>query len=349
MQRIENINYYSIYSTKMNPTKLIISRTDSIGDVLLTLPMCVWLKATFPAITIVFLGRAYTKAVVDRFEVVDEFIDWNTFSKLPSAQKAEVFRELQADVILHVFPSKEIASLAKKAKIPMRIGSARRAYHLLTCTHRLNFTRKKSTLHEAQLNFELLKPFGLLEIPSLQEVTEMTRSFVVAPVALPAFIQTQLDSATKSVILHPKSQGSALEWPIEKYFLVASELAERGYTVFFTGTETEGKQFTGSIPIHERIVDTTGVLTLEQLIYFISKVHNLVACSTGPLHLAGFTGIRAIGLFSPRKPIHPGRWQALGKNVSILVHDPACPTCAKNKSCTCIQQISVERVMAEIN
>jgi ADP-heptose:LPS heptosyltransferase len=77
-------------------------------------------------------------------------------------------------------------------------------------------------------------------------------------------------------------------------------------------------------------------------------VKNLVACSTGPLHIAAFIGIRAVGLFSPRKPIHPGRWQPLGKNVSVLLNNPACPECKKKKNCMCIQQISVERVLTQI-
>lgn len=332
----------------MSVKRIIISRTDSIGDVLLTLPMCVWLKNNIEDAELIFLGSGYTKPVVDSFSVIDEFVDWKTIEGLPTSQRSQAFHELHADAIIHVFPNKDIASLAKKARIPMRIGTSHRSFHLLTCSHRLNFTRKKSNLHEAQLNFELLKPFGLTEIPSLEEVIKMTSAFVVPQVALPTDIQKALDSTDKSIILHPKSQGSALEWPIEKYFQLANVLIEKGYTVFFTGTEAEGKLFNTSLPIHERIIDLTGKLTLEELICFISKVKNLVACSTGPLHIAGFTGIRAIGLFSPRRPIHPGRWQALGKNVSILVSDPNCPVCKKNKDCLCIQDISVDRVLAEI-
>jgi heptosyltransferase-3 len=332
----------------MSVKRIIISRTDSIGDVMLTLPMCVWLKKNIPGVELIYLGKNYTKPVVDCFSVIDEFVDWNRIESLPTSQRIEALHELHASAIIHVFPNKDIAALAKKAKIPMRIGTSHRTYHLLTCSHRLNFTRKSSPLHESQLNFELLRPFGLTEIPSLETISGMLSAFQPIQVDLPKNIEEMLLTASKTVILHPKSQGSAVEWPMSSYAELANKLADNGYTVFFTGTEKEGELFRKDFPKNPSIIDLSGTMSLEQLIVFIGKVQNLVACSTGPLHIAGFLGVRTIGLFSPRKPIHPGRWQALGSNVSILVNDPECPTCKKKKMCDCIQSISVVRVLAEI-
>ena len=49
--------------------KIIISRTDSIGDVMLTLPLCVWLKEKYPNTELVFLGRTYTESIVSSFSL----------------------------------------------------------------------------------------------------------------------------------------------------------------------------------------------------------------------------------------------------------------------------------------
>lgn len=329
--------------------KIIISRTDSIGDVLLTLPMCVWLKENFPNTQLIYLGKKYTRPVINCFSVIDQFIDWSEIEASPSAQRHEILRELEADAIIHVFPNKEIAGLAKKARISQRIGTSHRSFHLLTCNHRLNFSRKNSNLHEAQLNFELLKPFGCKTIPSMEEINQAVSFFKVnKSVSLPEELESYLSNASKKIILHARSQGSAVEWPIEKYGELALELSSRGYTVFYTGTEQEGEGIRPFIPVNEKIIDLTGKLDLEQLILFISKVDALVACSTGPLHIAGVTGIRAIGLFSPRRPIHPGRWMPIGPNTCTLVHDQDCPDCKKKKQCDCISQISVESVLGEI-
>ena len=218
--------------------RIIISRTDSIGDVILTLPLCVWLKKQFPQTELVFLGRSYTKDIIACFDVVDTFLNFDDFSSFPTSER---IAKLKADCIIHVFPNREIATLSKKAKIPMRIGTARRIFHLLTCNHRLNFSRKRSLLHESQLNFELLKPLGCNEIPSFEALLPSLSHFNIPIVSLPAeFSGIDLSN---TIILHPKSQGSAVEWPLEKYIELAHVLVQQKKTVIFTGTENEGKEF----------------------------------------------------------------------------------------------------------
>ena len=80
----------------------------------------------------------------------------------------------------------------------------------------------------------------------------------------------------------------------------------------------------------------------------ISKSNSLVACSTGPLHLGGVLGVKSIGLFSSRKPIHPGRWKPLGEKSTTIVFDNECLPCKKGKSCACIENISVDRVLEKL-
>jgi ADP-heptose:LPS heptosyltransferase len=321
--------------------RIIISRTDSIGDVVLTLPLCAWLREQFPDANLIFLGRNYTRDVVSCFDSVDSFISLEDLDELPLLDRIEL---LKSDVFIHVFPNKELATLAKKAKIPMRIGTSHRVFHLLTCNHRLNFSRKKSSFHESRLNFELAKPFGLKELPSLNEINAYLSHFKVPNIELPDFLK-DIDF-NNTIILHPKSQGSALEWPLEKYIELAKNLVEIGKTVCFTGTEEEGELFREMIPKNEKIIDTTGKLSLLQLIKLCASAEGLVACSTGPYHLSAVYGKKAIGLFSSRRPIHPGRWAALGGNSKAIVFDENCPTCKKGTTCKCIENIEVDRILA---
>lgn len=328
--------------------KIIISRTDSIGDVMLTLPICTWLKKQNPDLFICFLGRNYTKPVISCFQSIDYFLDWDEIQRLNNSEKIAFFRNLNADSIIHVFPNKEIARLAKKAKIKQRIGTSHRIFHLLTCNVLLNFTRKNSDFHESQLNFELLRPFGLKSIPTINEIVTYTSYFQHSNTKLPDWLNTKLFEKRKSIILHSKSQGSAVEWGLENYKKLTEKLIHSEYNVFFTGTEKEGIEIRKVIEFSENCIDTTGKLSLEQLIVFISKVNALVACSTGPLHIAGFLNIHAIGLFSPKRPIHPGRWKALGNNVEILVFDEDCPQCKTKEKCNCIEKISVDSILQTI-
>lgn len=325
---------------------LLISRTDSIGDVVLTLPMCVWIKKTYPTAKIIFLGNTYTKPVIECLPQIDEIIEWAEMEKMPENNKVEFLKSKKIDVCIHVFPKREIASLVKKAKIETRVGTSHRAFHLLTCNIKLGFSRKNSDFHESQLNFELLKPFGIEELPSLEEISTWMKNFKSKDVSLPENVVNELAKPTKKIIFHTKSQGSAMEWPIEKYAIVANDLLERGFSVIFTGTEKDGVYIRSFIPQHENCIDTTGKLTLDQLINLISKCDALVACSTGPLHLAGVLGLQTIGLYSPKRPIHPGRWKAVGENVQIIVNDVNKEGSKIKPSMNSIEQIESARVIA---
>ena len=322
---------------------VIISRTDSIGDVLLTLPICATLKRDFPKMKIVFLASSYTIPVVKHCKAVDEIIDATEFLNSPTVSQVEKLRSINADAIVHVFPNRIIAQLAKKVKIPYRIGTSHRSFHLLTCSHRINFTRKKSNNHEAQLNFHLLEPFGYSKLPTWQELNTNLNYFQSNEIILP----TELQSDKRKIILHARSQGSAIEWPIDKYAALSKLLEEEGFAVYFTGTEKEGAEIRKNIQFSENIFDTTGKFSLDELISFIELSYFLVACSTGPLHIAGSLNKPCLGLFTPKKPMHPGRWQPLGNNSSTITAYSECK-CANKKKCTCLADISVTTVFNQI-
>lgn len=299
------------------PKTILISRTDSIGDVVLTLPLAGILKKKFKGVKIIFLGNTYTRPIIECCEHVDEVYEWAVVQQYSYDRQLEWLLKLEVDVFIHVFPRKEIARLAKKANINYRIGTSHRIFHLLSCNIRVNFTRKKSDEHEAQLNTKLLAPLGIKKSYSLKELTTLAGFTRIKE--LPQNLKNLLNSDKKKVILHPKSQGSAIEWGVKNFMQLAEELDSDKFQVFITGTEKEAEQFRSDIPDKSNIIDLSGKMTLDELVSFIANVDYLVAASTGPLHIAGLCQKRAIGLFSDTRPIHPGRWKPLGDDVSILV------------------------------
>lgn len=328
----------------LNNKTVLISRTDSIGDVCLTLPICKALKDKFPEVRIVFLGKSYTQAIIRNCPFVDDFINWDEWNACSDADVIQKIIAANLDAVIHVFPNKRLSKLAFRAKIPMRIGTSHRLFHWFTCNQLINFTRNKSDLHEAQLNFKLLQPFDI-EVPGLAALNEVR--FLQTHTPIPAFI-AQWRTEKKCVILHCKSQGSAVEWGVPNFVALAERLLEQGCQIIFTGTENEGQIFRPFLHEHYNLLDTSGRLTLDELLALIASSDALVAASTGPLHMAGLLGTKAIGLFSPRRPIHPGRWKPLGKNSMALVYDENCQKCKKGEFCKCIEEIEVERIISAI-
>ncbi|HIL17089.1 MAG TPA: ADP-heptose--LPS heptosyltransferase, partial [Deltaproteobacteria bacterium] len=52
--------------------RILLIRTDRIGDTVLTLPAATALKAAFPEVQIRFLARNYTEPLVRLYQDVDE-------------------------------------------------------------------------------------------------------------------------------------------------------------------------------------------------------------------------------------------------------------------------------------
>lgn len=323
---------------------IIISRTDSIGDVCLTLPLCGFLKKHFQGIRIVFLGNRYTEPVLQCCPDIDEIISWDDLKQKEIPVRIQIIKAIQAWAIIHVFPNKEVAELAKKSGIPQRIGTSHRIFHWFTCNHRVGFTRKNSLLHESQLNFHLLRPFGIKEIPDLSKVNSYVRFYCENK--LPEWIEKELKPGIPAVLLHPKSKGSALEWGIHNFISLAKELTEKGCKVIFTGTDSEALAFRHLIP--DYCLDTTGKLSLTELIGLINRAEIMVAASTGPLHIAGLFNRITVGIFSSRRPIHPGRWKPLGNHSVAVVYDPDCADCRKGKPCKCIEKIPAGKIVQVI-
>ena len=315
--------------------KIVLSRTDNLGDVILTLPLAGMLKKQYPQSQLIFIGKKYTEAIIKSSQYIDIFLDREQVIASP-----EVLKNLKADVIIHVFPDKEIAKVAKKIGIPLRIGTSHRLFHLLYCNKLINFSRKKSSLHEAQLNCKLAEPLGI-QVPALADIPlyygmKAVRKTDINP-----------DKNKFNLILHPKSKGSAREWPLDYFENLIKELPPYLFHIYITGTDKEGeliKQQQSSIFSHSHVTDLTGRFSMEELINFINEADGLVACSTGPLHIASALGKYACGIYPPMKPVYPGRWAPLGKHASYLVLDKECSDCRKSMDCACIKSISVAQV-----
>ncbi len=301
------------------PTRIIISRTDSIGDVMLTLPMCGWLKEHLPGCHIIFLGRAYTRAIAAACSHIDQFLDWDEIKNTTPAEQVDALAAVNATCIIHVFPRKEIMWVAKRAGIRTRIATAHRLHAITKCNKLVFFSRKKSDLHESQLNFKLLRPLGIPDSIDLQDIPKYYGFHSDSELHSIAISQLAESDARKRIVFHPLSKGSAVDWPLEKFRELAGALSADEYIVYITGTSEEGAKLHAQGGIEgKNVIDVTGKFQLAELIAFIDSCDALVAASTGPLHIAAALGKHAIGLYSPKRPIHPGRWSPVGVNAHVL-------------------------------
>lgn len=323
------------------PGTVILSRPDNLGDAVLTLPMAGAIKGKAPGTRIIALVKRYTMPLWAHCAHVDEVLALEDL-QAAHAGAPERLRKTGAGAIVHVFPHKEVARWAKQAGIPRRIGTSHRLWHWTTCNERPDFSRKTSDLHEAQLNFKLLAPFGIVVPEDVSSLIPLIGLHMPEP---DATVMEQLRPDRLNIILHPlKVTGAA--WGLENFGKLMRLLDPERYHVLLTGTQAEAELYRKALPIElPHVTDTGGKLSLTQLMALIGKADALVAASTGPLHIAAAAGIRTIGLFNMKRPLHPGRWAPLGIDAHVLVQDVDCPRCAKGEVCDCITRIPPSRVL----
>jgi heptosyltransferase-3 len=319
--------------------KVLLSRTDNIGDVIFTLPMAGLIKQYYPHWKIYFLGKEYTRAIVECSTFIDAFYN-----------EDEII-EKNFDIIIHVFPNKKIANFAKKVGINLRVGTNRRLFHFFNCNKLVNLTRKNSELHEAQLNFKLLSPLNIFTNIPLEQIPNFY-GFTKVTECKSEFLNL-IDTNKFNLILHPKSKGSAREWSAENYIELCKILPKEQFKIFISGTQEEKKEIEDKILKHvPEATSLVGKMSLNEFISFIQKCDGLVACSTGPLHIASALGIHALGLYPPLKNMLPSRWGPLGHKADCVVgtsskNQPPSQSnlctvkkCNKSSVCICLNGIS---------
>lgn len=339
----------------------LLCRTDNIGDLVLTLPLTAWLKKQFPACRITVCCRAYAAATVARCRFVDAVIERESLTD-PVAQLAGA----GYGCVIFAFPDRQLAKAAKQAKIALRVGTSHRLYHWLYCNRLAHFSRVKSGLHEAQLNFALLKPLGMDYTPSLGEIPALygldglndggaagnVSGNVSGNFAGHFAGSVPFESEHFNLILHPKSNGNGREWPLEYFVQLARELqADSRIRCWISGSAAEGELLAKAAPALfalPNVRSLCGQFNLAGFIECIAACDGLIASGTGPLHLAAALGKPTLGLFPPLKPIDPARWAAVGSRARNLVREAACQGCPGAQDCACMRAIGVGQVRAVV-
>ena len=289
--------------------KLLIARTENrLGDIILTIPLAGIIKSYFPNMHITFAGSGYAEAFTKKTSAIDEFHHWNIYKDL---------KKHNADAIILISPWLNIAKAAWQAKIPIRIGMARKWHHWLYANHRIFLKQQPINLHEIQLNTAFLAALG---IDNPCDIDQLHRYYGWQKESNKSYSDVISDTKC-NIILHPKSRGSAPEWLLEHYYRLACLLDEKKFNVILSGINGEREYIRRHCPKLFALPHITNIVGRYELADFINIVEQadcLVASSTGPAHIAAAAGISTIALYTPFRPQHPNRWRPIGKRVKVL-------------------------------
>jgi heptosyltransferase III len=324
--------------------KILVVRTDRIGDVILTLPTVEVLKSNFPKAHVTMLVRSYTSSLVDNIADIllydSDGIEKGFFEMLTEINRAGF------DAAIVAYPRFRICLLLWFAGIPIRVGTGYRWYSFLF-NKRVYEHRKTAEKHESEYNLSLAEALGAKRPDKLTLQLVITQS--EKQKAQELRLNLGIAGSDKLVLLHPGSGGSAREWKAEYFSQLASELTKRGYCVVITGSETEKTLVEGVANNSTgKVLKLISDLRLKEFAALIQTARIFIANSTGPLHIAAAAGIPVIGFYPPVRVMSPKRWGPLAEKKKLFVPDPLqCPRC-KGGDCKgndCMGQIKVDQVL----
>jgi ADP-heptose:LPS heptosyltransferase len=330
----------------LSPKHILVSRTDKIGDLILSLPVFQSLRKAFPDARITALVSAYAKEVVQGHSAVDsvEVID----PRDGIGPLTERLKELNADVFIALYPRPQLALAAWLAKIPIRIGTAFRWYGFMF-NPSVRMHRHHGDRHEVEYNLHLLRPLGInesaapIEWPVTAEQKKMAAGLLQSRGITPE---------THYVAVHPGHKGSALNWSIYRYSEVIARLCqEKDLRVVVTG----GLEETGLIAqltsllnfyaLENKPVYLIGECTLKQLAAVYQRADCFLSGSTGTMHIAAAVGTPTVALFCPISETTPVRWGPWGNEAVVLMpRNLKCVDCQKGR---CQKHDPMDDIMEE--
>jgi ADP-heptose:LPS heptosyltransferase len=330
--------------------RLLIVRTDRLGDVVLSLPLSKIIKDKYPDVEISFLLRGYTKDLAEGHPFIDHIILLEEENGSPDLlANIRKLRSMSFDACLVVYPTFRIALILFLAGIKERIGTGYRWYSILF-NKRIYEHRKHGLKHELEYNLNMLKLLGIDTVDNSKIAFDLGVENDALDKVSGLLEKKKVKPDVPMIIVHPGSGGSAVDLPISRLKELVSNLSSASNAqIVLTGSKAE-ISICNQLEIDKKIINFAGLLTLKELIALISLSGILVANSTGPIHIAAALGKYVIGFYPKIPECSAVRWGPYTDRKFIFSPIIECGNCTK-KQCeelNCMNSIDLKNVESKI-
>lgn len=330
--------------------RILISRTDRIGDVLLSTPVIKALREKFPQAYIAMLVAPYARDIVEGNPYLDEVIIYDKDGKHKSWRRTIKFagrlkkKKFDFAVILH--PSNRLHLITFLAGIPLRLGYNRKLGFLVNL--RKVHTKQEGRKHEAEYNLDLLSELGISGNPRdlFMPIRQESENYVEE-----LFRKEGISQADKILAINPGASCPSKIWPLENFARVAEKLASfHNFKILILGGPKEihlADKVTREIK--GKAINLAGKTSVSQLASIFKRCSLFISNDSGPVHIASAIGVPVVSIFGRNQPgLNPRRWGPLGKRDKYLHKDVGCIQCLAHncqKEFACLKAITVEDVL----
>ncbi len=333
--------------------RILITRADRIGDLVLSTSIFPEIRKKYPKAFLACLTFVENREIVEGNPYLDQTILYDKKGREKSLWGQILFAQKMAgmkfDVVIHLHATNRMHVMTWLAGIPVRIGWSRRAAWALT--HSFFDIKKEGEKHEAEYNFELLKPLRVAVPSKLETYFPVSDK---AKKSLEGLLQhLGIPSDLPWVVLSPGASCASKRWPAERFGYAAEQLQKKIPAVFLVIGSRQDRKLAKKIQANSSapIFDLTGRLSLGMLGILFQKAALLISNDSGPVHIASAVHTPVISIFGRnQRGLSPTRWRPLGDHSKFIWKNIGCDPCLAHEcqiNFLCLEVISVQEVVEE--
>lgn len=332
--------------------RILISRTDRLGDVVLSTPVIKALREKFPQAYLAMMVSPGAKDIVEGNPYLDEVIIFDKDKKNSIGWRsmfglAKFLRKKKFDLAIILHPTARMHLLIFLAQIPKRLGYDRKLKFLLT--DKIKHLKQLGEKHESEYALDLVR---YLEIEPLDKSLFVPISQESEIWVDNLFNQNEIKETDNLLIIHPSASCRSRVWPGERFAQVADKLVQKYNfkVIIVSGVEDVQKAEVVVKNMHTKVLNLTGKTSVSQLASVLKRCKLFISTDSGPMHIASALGVPVVTIFGRKQPgLSPKRWGPLGKSDKYLHKDVGCVQCLAHnctKEFACLKATTVDDVVS---
>ncbi|MDP3790626.1 MAG: lipopolysaccharide heptosyltransferase II [Candidatus Omnitrophota bacterium] len=331
--------------------KILIVRTDKIGDLVLSTPVIKAVRDAYPDSYIAAVVRPYAHEVIKGNPYLNEVITYEKSKKGMSILSDLKFilglRKKKFDLAFILHPKNRTHIIMFLAGIPKRIGYDKKLGILLT--KRIPHLKEYGLKHEIDYTLDIVRYAG---IEPKEKTLHVTADGAAEKKVDDIFAKSGISKDNMVIAVHPGASCLSKKWKVERFAKVADSLAEKynAKIVIIAGSvDKKLGDRTAELMISGN-VNLSGKTTVSDVVSVLKRSNLFISNDSGPVHIACAVGTPTISIFGRNdRGLSPQRWRPIGKKDIALHKDVGCKLCLAHnckRGFACLEAISVDDVLA---
>jgi len=330
--------------------RILIVRTDRIGDVLLSTPVIKALRDAYPNAYIAMMVSPYAKDIIDSNLYLDEVIIYDKDSQHKKWRRSIKFalslKKKKFDLAIVLHPTNRVHLVTFFAGIPKRVGYDRKMGFLLT--DRRKHSKQLGEKHELEYSLDLVRYLGIepkdksLFMPIRPESEKWVDEL---------FKIEGIKRTDKLLAIHPGASCPSKIWPIERFAETADRLTEKYSFKVLVIAGPKDMHAAQEVLKNMRhpALNLAGKISVSQLASVLKRCQLFISNDSGPVHIASAVGTPVVSIFGRnQKGLSPLRWGPVGERDKILHKEVGCIECLAHnciKDFACLKAITIDDVV----